>query len=309
MVTTELLEIDSCQLMELLVETQLCSLVLDCRSFLSFNASHIRGSHNVYCNSIVKRRSKASIALDCILTDESVRAGLSRGHYTTVVVLDGNSSDLSSLAGSDTAKLVLGTLSSHLDASRVQTCFLKGGYENFQSLFPGMCMQNAEPCPQGNSGEPLVLRTTPLYDQGGPVEILPFLYLGSAYHSSQKETLQSLGITALLNVSSTCPNYFEGTFQYKCIPVEDTHVADISAWFREAIDFIDSVKSRGGQVLVHCQAGISRSATVCLAYLIRTQRLPLEEAFDFVKQRRGVISPNFGFMGQLLQLETEVLCR
>eukprot|EP00061_Rhincodon_typus_P001829 g15904.t1 len=125
MVTTELLEIDSCQLMQLLVETQLCSLVLDCRSFLSFNASHIRGSHNVYCNSIVKRRSKAAIALDCILTEESVRTGLSCGRYHTVVVLDGSSSGFSSLAGSDTAKLVLSTLSSHLDASRVQTCFLK----------------------------------------------------------------------------------------------------------------------------------------------------------------------------------------
>lgn len=59
---------------------------------------------------------------------------------------------------------------------------------------------------------------------------------------------------------------------------------------------------------MHCQAGISRSATICLAYLIQSRRVRLEEAFDFVKQRRGVISPNFGFMGQLLQFETEVLC-
>lgn len=70
----------------------------------------------------------------------------------------------------------------------------------------------------------------------------------------------------------------------------------------------DSVKASGGHVLVHCQAGISRSATICLAYLIQSRRVRLEEAFDFVKQRRGVISPNFGFMGQLLQFETEVLC-
>lgn len=71
----------------------------------------------------------------------------------------------------------------------------------------------------------------------------------------------------------------------------------------------DSVKQNGGRVLVHCQAGISRSATICLAYLMHTQRVKLDEAFDFVKQRRQVISPNLAFMGQLLQFETDVLCR
>lgn len=74
------------------------------------------------------------------------------------------------------------------------------------------------------------------------------------------------------------------------------------------ISFADSVKNSGGRVLVHCQAGISRSATICLAYLIQSHRVRLDEAFDFVKQRRGVISPNFSFMGQLLQFETQVLC-
>lgn len=71
----------------------------------------------------------------------------------------------------------------------------------------------------------------------------------------------------------------------------------------------DSVKQSGGRVLVHCQAGISRSATICLAYLMHTQRVRLDEAFDFVKQRRQVISPNLAFMGQLLQFETDVLCQ
>lgn len=74
------------------------------------------------------------------------------------------------------------------------------------------------------------------------------------------------------------------------------------------ISFADSVKNSGGRVLVHCQAGISRSATICLAYLIQSHRVRLDEAFDFVKRRRGVISPNFSFMGQLLQFETQVLC-
>lgn len=76
------------------------------------------------------------------------------------------------------------------------------------------------------------------FSQGGPVEILPFLYLGSALHASKKEVLDSIGISALLNVSADCPNHFEGAYQYKCIPVEDNHKEDISSWFLEAIEFI-----------------------------------------------------------------------
>lgn len=184
------------------------------------------------------------------------------------------------------------------------------------------------------------------------MEILPFLYLGSAYHAARRDMLDALGITALLNVSSDCPNHFEGHYQYKCIPVEDNHKADISSWFMEAIEYIgecpcrdvvwpwweggqpapagllrgwavvpwqgvglmcrpccppDSVKECCGRVLVHCQAGISRSATICLAYLMMKKRVKLEEAFEFVKQRRSIISPNFSFMGQLLQFESQVL--
>lgn len=70
------------------------------------------------------------------------------------------------------------------------------------------------------------------------MEILPFLYLGSAYHASRKDMLDMLGITALINVSANCPNHFEDHYQYKSIPVEDNHKADISSWFNEAIEFI-----------------------------------------------------------------------
>ncbi|NXL12093.1 DUS1 phosphatase, partial [Mesembrinibis cayennensis] len=192
-----------------------------------------------------------------------------------------------------------------------------GGYEAFSAACAELCTKAAAPAglslPLSASSAPGSADSgcsscgTPLYDQGGPVEILPFLYLGSAYHASRKDMLDALGITALINVSANCPNHFEGHYQYKSIPVEDNHKADISSWFNEAIDFIDSVKNDGGRVFVHCQAGISRSATICLAYLMRTNRVKLDEAFEFVKQRRSIISPNFSFMGQLLQFESQVL--
>ena len=44
-----------------------------------------------------------------------------------------------------------------------------------------------------------------------------------------------------------------------------------------------------------------------MAYLMKTKQFHLKDAFDYIKQRRSVVSPNFGFMGQLLQYESEIL--
>ncbi|XP_066495717.1 dual specificity protein phosphatase 2 [Tiliqua scincoides] len=293
------------------------TLVLDCRPFLAFCAAHVSGSRPVHWNALLRRRSRGrgAVSLDWLLPDRALLARVRRGELAHLVVLDDAGGPAHALRPDSLARLLLAALLLDGRAGAASLYLLQGGFENFQASFPELCSQTQTPLtspapsptlrsPEDNSAEAI----TPLYDQGGPVEILPFLYLGSCYHSSNREVLESLGITAVLNVSSSCPNHFEGQFLYKSIPVEDNQMAEISVWFQEAINFIDSVKNSGGRVLVHCQAGISRSATICLAYLIQSRRVRLEEAFDFVKQRRGVISPNFGFMGQLLQFETEVLC-
>lgn len=70
--------------------------------------------------------------------------------------------------------------------------------------------------------------------------------------------------------------------------------------------FTDSIKEKGGRVFVHCHAGISRSATVCIAYIMKHQQKGLTQAYDFVKDRRPCISPNLHFMGQLLEFQKQL---
>lgn len=71
--------------------------------------------------------------------------------------------------------------------------------------------------------------------------------------------------------------------------------------------FTDDIKDKGGRVFVHCHAGISRSATVCIAYVMLTRRLSAHDAYQFVKSKRPIISPNLSFMGQLIQFEHKLM--
>ncbi|KAM9476328.1 dual specificity protein phosphatase 2 [Clarias gariepinus] len=315
----EPVEISSEELVQMLVTPESSGsrlLLLDCRPFLAFSRAHICRAHNAAWNSLLRRRcsrgTESGARLDCLLADRSLPARVRSGDFSSIVVLDEKSRALGELERESLAALLLRALQREVHAGASRICFLQGGFDGFVALYPELCISAPGVC--GNQAtlsesEPRVSgRTTPLYDQGGPVEILPFLFLGSAHHSSQRELLQRCGITAVLNVSSSCPNLFENELNYMTLRVEDSMAADIRVLFPQAIHFIDSVKESGGRVLVHCQAGISRSATICLAYLIHARRVRLNEAFEFVKRRRQVISPNLAFMGQLLQFETDVLC-
>lgn len=65
----------------------------------------------------------------------------------------------------------------------------------------------------------------------------------------------------------------------------------------------DDVYRSKGKVLVHCVAGVSRSATLTIAYIMQRSELSMMEAFKLVKRKRHIVAPNFNFMGQLMELE------
>uniref|UniRef100_S4RGY1 protein-tyrosine-phosphatase n=1 Tax=Petromyzon marinus TaxID=7757 RepID=S4RGY1_PETMA len=138
-----------------------------------------------------------------------------------------------------------------------------------------------------------------------PIQILPHLFLGCAQDSSNMEALAQHGIRYILNVTPNLPNTFEriADFKYKQIPISDHWNQNLSQFFPEAIAFIDEARNKQCGVLVHCLAGISRSVTVTVAYLMQKLSLPLNDAYDFVKHKKSNISPNFNFMGQLLDFE------
>ena len=68
----------------------------------------------------------------------------------------------------------------------------------------------------------------------------------------------------------------------------------------------DSIRDKNGCTFVHCHAGISRSATICIAYIMKSMQMDLAGAYEFVKEKRPCISPNLHFMGQLLEFQKQL---
>lgn len=75
---------------------------------------------------------------------------------------------------------------------------------------------------------------------------------------------------------------------------------------RYIIDIAEEAMSARCGVLVHCVAGVSRSVTVTLAYLMQRHRLCLRDAFELVRSRKTDIAPNFHFMRQLHSFERDL---
>lgn len=94
-------------------------------------------------------------------------------------------------------------------------------------------------------------------------------------------------------------NMFPDLFKYQTQEFLDLPEFPILRGFDSAIDFIDEALQTGGCVLVHCNAGVSRSAAVVMAYLIKKEGMTVNDAFSFLRSKRPAICPNPGFLIQL----------
>ncbi|CAG8486404.1 24511_t:CDS:2 [Cetraspora pellucida] len=92
-------------------------------------------------------------------------------------------------------------------------------------------------------------------------EIFPRLYMGSVLAASDKAWLMDHKITHILSVTDNAPQQFLESYKYKTIPIRDCENTNIMEYFNDAYEFIYQALKENGNVLVHCQSGISRSAT------------------------------------------------
>ncbi|CAG4949934.1 unnamed protein product, partial [Colias eurytheme] len=84
----------------------------------------------------------------------------------------------------------------------------------------------------------------------------------------------------------------------------DSPDQNLTQYFSLCNDFIHAARLRDGNVLIHCLAGMSRSVTVAVAYIMSVTPLSWREALKVVRAGRAVANPNLGFLRQLQDFET-----
>ncbi|XP_073972473.1 protein phosphatase Slingshot isoform X3 [Rhodnius prolixus] len=130
-------------------------------------------------------------------------------------------------------------------------------------------------------------------------EIFPHVYLGSEWNASNLEELNKNGVCHILNVTREIDNFFPGMFDYLNIRVYDDEKTDLLKHWDNTFKYISKAKNQGSKVLVHCKMGVSRSASVVIAYAMKAYSWDLKKALTYVQTKRQCIKPNSSFIAQL----------
>ncbi|CAD8175528.1 unnamed protein product [Paramecium octaurelia] len=123
------------------------------------------------------------------------------------------------------------------------------------------------------------------------------LWLGNCESALDEEFLKVKGIKTVITVAAGLQLKLNGLVHH-IIEIFDSDTANISQHFQTANEWIERGFKIGG-VLVHCMAGISRSAAIVISYLIEKKKMNYNQALSFVKSKRPQINPNKGFSNQL----------
>jgi len=127
--------------------------------------------------------------------------------------------------------------------------------------------------------------------------VLEFLYFGSQDVACDPDILSALHITDILSVGVTVPTHKD--FKYKFIEAYDLPSFNMKNIFDECFVYIENIRMLNRRVFVHCNAGISRSPTIIIAYVMKHLSIGFEESFKLVKETRITANPNAGFILQL----------
>lgn len=130
-----------------------------------------------------------------------------------------------------------------------------------------------------------------------PVKIIDNLYLGNRSTGQNLMLLKKHKIIAILAVGCNKLMY-ESDFKYLKLNILDSNSANISNYLDDAMKFIcENIKN--GNVLVHCQGGISRSPAFIIAYLAKYHNMTVTGAINHVKKIRKAIRPRQKFLDDI----------
>ncbi|ETN44830.1 uncharacterized protein HMPREF1541_09705 [Cyphellophora europaea CBS 101466] len=146
-----------------------------------------------------------------------------------------------------------------------------------------------------------------------PSRILPYMYLGNLTHANNPELLKLLGITRILSVGepvSWPTSALEDWGRENLMMVDrvqDNGIDELSQEMSRCLEFVERGKSDGMATLVHCRVGVSRSATICIAEVMKEMGLTFPRAYCFVRARRlnVIIQPHLRFVYELMKWDEQ----
>ncbi|KRX00465.1 hypothetical protein PPERSA_03198 [Pseudocohnilembus persalinus] len=125
------------------------------------------------------------------------------------------------------------------------------------------------------------------------------VWLGDRSDSENLQKLQKADITHILITGNNLKAFYPDKFKYKVIPLENYNWnANLMEVFDEAVEFI-----KQGNCFIHCIAGMHRSPTFTIAYLIKEGKMTVQEAYNLTKQKRSLIDPPERFIEQLYKYQ------
>ena len=111
-----------------------------------------------------------------------------------------------------------------------------------------------------------------------------------------------MGIGAIITVMGEAELKVPSGIRHLRILISDDPAENIKCFFESASTFISDELPKT-HVLVHCKAGVSRSASIVAAYLMRHKSMTLDKALEHLRSCRPIVSPNKGFLTQLRNWE------
>ena len=264
--------------------------LIDLRSFQEYKECHIHQSFHVSIPELNNSITNVS-QLECSQPSKLKIV------YGKLVILYG--------ANNDIYQFMLGLIDKQ-NCGNFQYFVLANTFKEFRDKYPFLCVSNSK-------------------IENYPNIVAHNLFIGGGRHALNGSVLCNLRISHILNVTRLIPNAFDGTHDlanmtanqsvkdYFCAnPIQYLKIKALdsdkeSLRFAEMIQFIDTaLNNEKSKVLIHCQMGVSRSATMLIAYLMHSQRWSLCDAYERVKQCRRRICPNYGFLTQLIDFEKQL---
>ncbi|GAA6001408.1 uncharacterized protein JCM10292_006239 [Rhodotorula paludigena] len=129
-------------------------------------------------------------------------------------------------------------------------------------------------------------------------EVSPGLWIGDYGAASDHALLEKHNIASIVSAMRQEYATASGVDLHR-VSIDDTDKTNILEHFVPTADYIDGALQKGQNVLVHCQAGVSRSTTLVAAYLMRKHGLNVEQAVERIRAVRAQVEPSEAFMAQL----------